>query len=27
LILYRAGNLKPTKLEEVIDRLVEILRQ
>jgi mRNA interferase MazF len=27
LILYRTGNLKPEKLTEVIDRLVEILRQ
>lgn len=27
LILYRAGTLKPEKLAEAIDKLVEILRQ
>jgi mRNA interferase MazF len=27
LVLYRVGNLKPAKLGEVVERLVEILRQ
>ena len=27
LILYRAGNLKPEKVREVIDRFVEILEE